>query len=282
MKTQKIILVLASVLACSCTSSELEKKISVLQRENAVLRDSLRIVLNELDVYRYDPEKLCVNVDKFYKNGEMDSLQNIFEILDKYHPESKEYKKVAGYINKIKEQQAREKEEAEKERMAAVNKLRKEYDDIKHITWYYNPYFKHYNNTNKISLYIGQDKTNVWLRMQISYTGDDWIFFDEVYLSCDGDTYQVNFDRYKEKESDNGSGEVWEWIDVSATPDLQSFLYKMIKGKNVKVRMTGKYSNTRKITSTELKALKDVLLAYDVLKTEMEQKNKEKLENLEF
>lgn len=279
---KKIFFVLLSVglMNTACTNSN--EKVKKLETENQLLKDSIKLLHKDIEGYRNDPAKLCVRADEFYKNNQVDSLLSIFISLNEYHPESEEYKKISRMIDDLNAKQKKAEEEAEKERMAAVNKLRKEYDDIKHITWYYNPYFKHYNNTNKISLYIGQDKTNVWLRMQISYTGDDWIFFDEVYLSCDGDTYQVNFDRYKEKESDNGSGEVWEWIDVSATPDLQSFLYKMIKGKNVKVRMTGKYSNTRKITSTELKALKDVLLAYDVLKTEMEQKNKEKLENLEF
>ena len=47
----------------------------------------------------------------------------------------------------------------------------------------------------------------------------------------------------------------------------------MVNGKSVKMRLSGKYTHTRNLTSTEIKAIKDVLLAYDVLQTEMKQNN---------
>ena len=40
----------------------------------------------------------------------------------------------------------------------------------------------------------------------------------------------------------------------------------MANGKSLKMRLSGKYTNTRVISSTEKKAMQDVLLAYDVLK----------------
>ena len=43
------------------------------------------------------------------------------------------------------------------------------------------------------------------------------------------------------------------------------------------MRLSGKYTNTRKLTNTEIKAIKDVLLAYDVLETEMRKDAKEEL-----
>ena len=51
----------------------------------------------------------------------------------------------------------------------------------------------------------------------------------------------------------------------------------MVNGKSVKMRLSGKYTNTRKLTNTEIKAIKDVLLAYDVLETEMRKDAKEEL-----
>ena len=68
-----------------------------------------------------------------------------------------------------------------------------------------------------------------------------------------------------------------EWIDVSVNDELLSFLKKMVNGKSVKMRLTGKYSKTRNLSSTEIKAIKDVLLAYDVLKNEKRLTEKEKL-----
>ena len=46
---------------------------------------------------------------------------------------------------------------------------------------------------------------------------------------------------------------------------ILSFLKEMVNGKSVKMRLEGKYSKTRTLNSTEIKAIKDVLLGYDVL-----------------
>ena len=43
----------------------------------------------------------------------------------------------------------------------------------------------------------------------------------------------------------------------------------MVNGKSVKMRLSGKYSKTRDLSVNEIKAIKDVLLAYDVLKEEL-------------
>ena len=161
----------------------------------------------------------------------------------------------------------------------AVNKLKKEYDDVSGITWYYNPYFTHYNNTNRTSIYIGSKETSVWLRLKMSYTGDNWIFFENAYLSYDENTRKIIFDKYDNKESDNSGGSVWEWIDVSVDEYLLAYLEEMIKGKSIKMRLDGKYTKTRNLSANEINGIKDVLLAYDVLKNEITNKLKRELTN---
>ncbi|WP_289075064.1 hypothetical protein, partial [uncultured Bacteroides sp.] len=89
-------------------------------------------------------------------------------------------------------------------------------------------------------------------------------------------TKYIPFDEYREKKTDNNT-RVWEWIDVGVDDDLISYLNNMVNGKNVKMRLSGKYTHTRNLTSTEIKAIKDVLLAYDVLVDEKILSNKEKL-----
>ena len=108
--------------------------------------------------------------------------------------------------------------------------------------------------------------------MKMSYTGDDWIFFENAYLSYDGNTREINFNKYENKESDNSGGEVWEWIDVSVDSYLHSYLKEMINGKSIKMRLSGKYTRTRNLSVNEIQGIKDVLLAYDVLKEEMKKK----------
>ena len=43
----------------------------------------------------------------------------------------------------------------------------------------------------------------------------------------------------------------------------------MVNGKSVKMRLSGKYTKTRNLSSSEIKGIKDVILAYDVLKAEI-------------
>lgn len=276
MKTKYLFLIPCSAILLSCNNSELERKIQTLTAEVTLLRDSLNKVIPELEGYRNDPDKLCSNVDELYKSGNVDELNVIKDKLAKYHPESEQYTKVSNLIEKYEAEQIKKAEAEKKARLKAVSKLRKKYDDINHITWYYNPYFTHYTNTNYTSIYIGQSESSLWLRLMMSYEGDDWIFFESAYLSYDGNTYYVPFDKYREKETENDT-RVWEWIDVSVNDELLSFLKKMVNGKSVKMRLTGKYSKTRNLSSTEIKAIKDVLLAYDVLKNEKRLTEKEKL-----
>ena len=276
MKTKYLFLIPCSAILLSCNNSELERKIQTLTAEVTLLRDSLNKVIPELEGYRNDPVKLCSNVNELYKSGNVDELNVIKDKLAKYHPESDQYTKVSNLIEKYEAEQIKKAEAEKKARLKAVCKLRKKYDDINHITWYYNTYFTHYTNTNYTSIYIGQSESSLWLRLMMSYEGDDWIFFESAYLSYDGNTYYVPFDKYREKETENDT-RVWEWIDVSVNDELLSFLKKMVNGKSVKMRLTGKYSKTRNLSNTEIKAIKDVLLAYDVLKNEKRLTEKEKL-----
>lgn len=177
-------------------------------------------------------------------------------------------KAIAVYNKKLEDKERKEreaKEAAERKRMQAVTKLRKTYDDVSGITWYENPYFTHYDNINSTSICIGKSGSSVWLRLKMSYKGEDWIFFENAYLSYDGNTKQIYFNKYDDKESDNSGGSVWEWIDVSVDNSMLAFLKKMVNGKSLKMRLSGKYTKTKTLSSTEIKALKDVLLAYDVL-----------------
>lgn len=276
MKIKYIFLIACSTIISSCNNGQMERKIQSLTSEVTQLRDSLNKVMPELEGYRNSPEKLCSNIDELYKTGDIYELKSIKDKLEKYHPESKEYTIVKDLVSKYETEQQEKAEAEKKERLQAVSKLRKKYDDINHITWYENPYFRHYTNTNYTSIYIGQDESSIWLRLMMSYEGEDWIFFESAYLSYDGNTFNIPFDKYRDKKTENDT-RVWEWIDVRVSDDLLAFLRKMVNGKSVKMRLSGKYTNTRKLTNTEIKAIKDVLLAYDVLETEMRKDAKEEL-----
>lgn len=276
MKAKYLVLIPLSAVMVSCNNNKMESKIQSLTSEITQLRDSLNKVMPELEGYRNSPEKLCSNIDELYKAGDIYELKSIKDKLEKYHPESKVYAMVKDLVSKYEKEQQEKANAEKKERLQAVNKLRKKYDDINHITWYENPYFRHYTNTNYTSIYIGQDESSIWLRLMMSYEGEDWIFFESAYLSYDGNTFDIPFDKYRDKKTENDT-RVWEWIDVRVSDDLLAFLRKMVNGKSVKMRLSGKYTNTRKLTNTEIKAIKDVLLAYDVLEAEMHKEAKDEL-----
>lgn len=275
---KKIVLLILSVISlCGCDDKTLQDRVIKLEGENDSLKNEIAALNVEIENYKNSPEKLMASAETFYKNRDDVSLNEIRNSLIKYHPECKELEKVTAYIDEIEKQKKKEADEAkmkaekeakklEEQRMAAVGKLKKKYDDVSGITWYKPKTFVHYNDANLTSLYIGKKEYGTpWLRLKMSYKGDDWIFFESAYLSYDGNTRQVFFDRYDEKESDNSGGEVWEWIDVSVDDDLLSFLKEMVNGKQLKMRLSGKYTKTRNLSTKEINEIKDALLAYDVL-----------------
>lgn len=262
--------IVAACMSCGPSKTDYEN----LQAENLNLQAQVDALNRELDIYKYSPDKLLADAQLAAKNEDKYKLQQILTQMEKYHPQANECAKVQALLNEVV---AKEKAKAEakriqaekerKERLKVVNKLKKKRDDVQGITWYYNPYFTHYDNRNLVSLYMGERGSSVWLRLKMSYSGDSWIFFEHAYLSYDGSTREILFDKYKDKESDNDTY-VWEWIDVSVSDSDLSFLKKMVKGKSVKMQLTGKYTKTRTVSTNEIKAINEMIMAYEVLKAE--------------
>ena len=264
-----IVMILCFSLSSCVSKSEYEKlenKIKNLEQENIDVKNKMYAKEKELAVYKYSPEKMLATAQAYYDDDELDSLRDIKVKLEYYHPESKkEVSEVNALLEKLQTARELRAKEAQRKKMQAVDRLKKEYDDVSGTTWYYNPYFTHYNNSNRTSIYIGKKSSTVWLRLLMSYTGSDWIFFENAYLSYDGNTLQIPFNEYDNKKTEIGSGKVWEWIDVSVNYEILDFLRKMIKGKSVKMRLSGKYAETRNLSSSEIKGIEAVLMAYDVL-----------------
>lgn len=272
MKKALILLsVMTFCVACGPSIAEYEN----LKSENAVLKAQVDSLSNELAAFKYSPEKLLADAESAAKSEDKKKLMQIQEQMKQYHPQASEGAKVQKLLDEViakkqaKAEAERLKAEQEKqERLQAVNKLKKERDDVQNITWYYNPYFTHYADRNLVSVYMGQTPSNIWLRIKMSYTGSDWIFFEKAYLSYDGRTREFPFEKYKDKESDNAGGYVWEWIDLSVSDDDLAFLKNMVNGTSVKMQLTGKYTKTRTVSAKEIKAIKEMIMAYEVLLAE--------------
>lgn len=254
------------------------------KKRESELSEKIISLEKRLDECENGAEKIHAKIKFAYDKKQYDICKELYTEMEKRHSGSDLFGEVQDIYSSIiieerkeaeqkkmlaekKEREANLKLEKQKqEKLAAIKKLKKNYDDVENITWYENPYFVHYNNRNLTSLYIGHQGSTAWLRLKMSYQGDEWIFFKQAYLSYDGNTKEIFFDEYRDKKSDNSGGGVWEWIDVSVSDEVEAFLREFENSKNAKMRLSGKYTRTRTLSLNERQGIKDVLNAYDLLK----------------
>jgi hypothetical protein len=158
-------------------------------------------------------------------------------------------------------------EMAEKEKQSVLAKLSKDYDKVENITWYKPQAYPYYANSRSYVLpYIGVDSYgNAWLRLVFHYTGDSWIFFKKITVSVDGQNYVKDFD-YFEVSRDNGSGDVWEYVDISLSGTDINMLRAIAASKETIVRFQGDdYHYDLTVKSSDKSAIISVLDAYSLL-----------------
>ena len=282
-----------------------QKEYDRVLRENTELKQRVGALSKELDDLKHGAEKLHAKMKIAFENEDIASCKAIYADMSERHPESAlfdevekiylaavdmaakkeeerliEAEKARAEQQKKEEQQQAERlkrdeeqrikaEKARAERLRSLEKLKKTVDDVSGMTWYKQAYFVHYTNRNLVSIYIGQKRRSVWLRLRMSYEGEDWIFFEEAYLSYDGNTREISFDRYDDKKTDSDT-RTWEWIDVLVSEDLAAYLARFAHSENAKVRFKGKYTRTRTLSRQERQGILDVLIGYSVLKEELE------------
>ncbi len=249
----------------------------VSQNEYDNLKAENEKLKKEIEDLKFGPEKLLSQAKAYLENKEFNKAKSELNTLLDKHPSSQQATEAKQLIavadNGIKEQKIAEekakieKEKAEKERLAnATKKLRTKFDDIKGITWYYDKGTPQYTNYNSFHLYMGKEKAGKpWLRFRIQYTADDWLFIQSYVIKTDNDSYTISTS-YGEVETDNGSGEIWEWYDVPMNNKLYNIVKDVIKSKQVKLRHNGKqYYKDRTITEKEKQGLQNILDAYEAL-----------------
>lgn len=241
-----------------------------LKQENVELKNRLDSCLIELNRYKTDPEKVLQIARNASLEKDIKTIDTNYKLLLKYHPESNQLKAVEDLMIETQKYIQDSIKRVEDQKMACLSRLNKEYDDVNGITWYKSAKHDYSVISNSMNLYFGVTKSDIWLRLKMSYTGENWIFFENAFLSYDGNTISIPFDQYKEKQSENDT-EVWEWIDVVVDDETLAFLEKFKNGKKLKMRLSGKYTATKTLTKIEVQAIKDVLMGYNVIKSKMNQ-----------
>ena len=235
------------------------------------LQNKINSLTQELDECENGSEKILAKIKIANNNNNNSDVKSLFLDLEKRHPESAEYIESKNIYDEVikkeeieKEKLLKEKEKEEREKLKSLKKLKKNYDDVSGITWYKQPYFTHYTNSNRTSIYMGVKEESKWLILMMSYEGDDWIFFENAYLSYDGNTKEIFFNEYEDKKTDVSNG-VSEWISVSVNKDIEDFLREFAKSDDAKMRLSGKRSKTRTLSSKERRGILDVLNGYESL-----------------
>jgi len=148
----------------------------------------------------------------------------------------------------------------------ALKKMRIETDKFNGIKFYTDRSTPYYANYSTFHLYIGKPEGgDPYLRFKVRYSDDDWLFVDSASINIDGDVRDL--DVGSDWERDNGSGDIWEWVDVNATESHLSLVRDVINSKSAVIRYFGsQYRDDRTITSAQKRALQNVLDAYEALK----------------
>ena len=145
-------------------------------------------------------------------------------------------------------------------------------DKIDQITWYFHKKMPDYIDIRGYIIpYIGYSTECAWICIRYNYTGDDWIFWDDLKIYVDGVIYNRNFD-YHDIVRDNDGGNVWEWYDdvVHDNAGLDnsdlSMLDAIASSEETIIRFEGDtYEYDLVVSSADKQLIREVLTLYQAL-----------------
>lgn len=147
--------------------------------------------------------------------------------------------------------------------------LAKQRDDMNGVTWYRHASSPKHRNSNGVYLYFGKNDSGVItnLRLVAQYAAGDWLFVERAWAKADSVVVNLPQEsgRFMGWERDNSGGGIWEWSDKGVTSvEEKAAVRTLANAKKVTVRYEGKkYYNDRNLSETQLKAMRDVITAYE-------------------
>jgi len=134
------------------------------------------------------------------------------------------------------------------------------HDNVTDITWYlFNDGY-----VTSVGLYLGKSPNQTpFLRLNMRYYGDDWIFTKRFLVRADNELLTI-----EPKEEINhkiGSGCVWETYDEPAEVNLDT-VFKIIKSRSCVVRFNGDHSfSDYNVTDGDRERMNEAILVYRYL-----------------
>lgn len=149
--------------------------------------------------------------------------------------------------------------------------LRKETDDMRNLSFYYDKSSPKYLNQNAVFCYLAENKGRYSVRMKVQYFSDDWLFINKYIFKADSALF--NYPLIRRADGEVISGGIIEWIDV-LVEDLEIKIMEAVsEGSECKVRYSGKeFHKDRVITSKEKAALKKFVRLYKLIQSVQEDK----------
>lgn len=244
---------------------ETKATLKSVQAELDETKKELSETIAELDEVKFGADNLLNEAESALKRLDLAKSQRVAAELNERYPDSAQAIRAAEIVALV-ENGIAEKEAAEAERIAtATSKMRSDTDEVRDVTFYKDKSTPQYYDVNSFHLYIGKKGNNVWLRLRIQYTGDDWLFIEKYTIRADDQRFDIDAD-YFDIERDNGFGAVWEWYDGLVDKRMISIIQAIIDSEKTVLRYEGKqYYSDRTITATEKQALQNVLDAFVAL-----------------
>lgn len=145
-------------------------------------------------------------------------------------------------------------------------------DKVEGITWYMPKNEPQYINERcYVTAYVGVKGDEVWMCNRFNYTGDNWVFYNKIILSADGEKIEKDIGSFATTR-DNGGGDVWEYYDeplrINADTDLEEiqFMAKIADAQDAIIRFKGNdYSYDYTVSSTDKQMIRDAIELYRAL-----------------
>jgi hypothetical protein len=205
-------------------------------------------------------------IESKYFDSAIDHAQSVIES----HPESPEAKEATIVIEQAKSSKEAAKAEAERELKKAMSNMKKDYDKMREINIWHDSAMPLYVNVKSwVGAYIMEPKNGTpYLRFAIYYVASDWLFVEKYLFDIDGKKYVIAPPKYGAGSitTDNGSGGIWETLDILAEGDALVILNALSVAKDATIRYEGKdYYRDRNVGQKEREAIKNTLKAFDYL-----------------
>ncbi|WP_062053106.1 hypothetical protein [Aquimarina longa] len=269
------ILITLIIVSCGVPQADYDK----LSEENKKLILKNKKLTQKITECQLTPSQILEQAEEYYDElNYIKSKDRLTVLIDKY-PRSKEARKGKSLLKKVKKEILETEKALEKDKLKedndeaykkALSKMKKKYDVTKEITWYSDKSSTKLNNQNFIYTYVGKkEKRKPWLGLTINYfTKKEWLFIQRMEVDVDGKIFEIEENSPGEFKSKEESGGKREWLDRIIKDFDMPMIKAIASAKVVKISFFGKDDvDKRTISSSEKKAIKNVLMTYEALRS---------------